>query len=190
MRIFLFVEIFSGKFLTVWLFFQITLQVAKQFERKVFTNKVFERKVLFLWFTTNKMLLSRMSQALQFSNRKLIRRIFPNDQEGIPVETVDMLREHELFDKSIYTNKEQLRAINHILAGTSKEYPYLVFGPPGTGKTVAVAEAIKQVYAKIPGSTIIVTAQSNCAVDLLAERLVQHVDLGRMDELYIWLMFQ
>lgn len=49
------------------------------------------------------------------------------------------------FDKKIEGNKEQKQAVKNILAGTSKPYPYLVFGPPGTGKTVTVVEAIKQV---------------------------------------------
>jgi len=36
-------------------------------------------------------------------------------------------------------------AIKHILAGSSRPAPFLVFGPPGTGKTVTIVEAMKQV---------------------------------------------
>lgn len=42
-------------------------------------------------------------------------------------------------------NLEQHTAVCNIVAGVSKPAPYLVFGPPGTGKTVTMVEAIKQV---------------------------------------------
>jgi len=38
-----------------------------------------------------------------------------------------------------------MSAIKHIVAGTSRPAPFLVFGPPGTGKTVTIVEAMKQV---------------------------------------------
>ena len=49
------------------------------------------------------------------------------------------------FDTKIERNPEQKQTVENILAGTSKPYPYLVFGPPGTGKTVTIVEAINQV---------------------------------------------
>ena len=51
----------------------------------------------------------------------------------------------------------------------------MLFGPPGTGKTVTVVEAIKQVWRTNPDSRIIVSAPSNTAADLLAVRLVKHL---------------
>ena len=51
----------------------------------------------------------------------------------------------QLFDRKLQSNVEQIMAIQHIVKGTSRPAPYLIFGPPGTGKTVTVVEAIKQV---------------------------------------------
>lgn len=52
---------------------------------------------------------------------------------------------YRLFDQHLEKNPEQKTAVCNIVAGTSKPAPYLVFGPPGTGKTVTIVEAIKQV---------------------------------------------
>lgn len=49
------------------------------------------------------------------------------------------------YDQNIENNNEQLQAVKHIVAGSSGSNPYVIFGPPGTGKTVTVVEAIKQV---------------------------------------------
>ena len=51
----------------------------------------------------------------------------------------------ELFDRQLANNTEQVKAVHQIVEGSSRPAPYLVFGPPGTGKTVTVVEAIKQV---------------------------------------------
>lgn len=52
-----------------------------------------------------------------------------------------------MFNKDVEKNPEQRAAVQHILSGVSKPAPYLIFGPPGTGKTVTMVEAIKQVTA-------------------------------------------
>lgn len=53
------------------------------------------------------------------------------------------------YDSKLHNNKEQEQAVKNIVTGTSRPVPYLVFGPPGTGKTVTIVEAIKQVQVAI-----------------------------------------
>uniref|UniRef100_A0A8C2A906 RNA helicase n=1 Tax=Cyprinus carpio TaxID=7962 RepID=A0A8C2A906_CYPCA len=91
-----------------------------------------------------------------------------------------------LFDQQLQRNPEQYSAVCNIVAGTSKPAPYLVFGPPGTGKTVTIVEAIKQVEKNIPGACILACAPSNSAADQLCEKLItsQHVDARKIYRLY------
>lgn len=51
-----------------------------------------------------------------------------------------------MFNHHLDNNPEQLKAVQHIVAGSSQPAPYVVFGPPGTGKTVTLVEAINQVF--------------------------------------------
>ncbi|XP_016312825.1 putative helicase mov-10-B.1 isoform X1 [Sinocyclocheilus anshuiensis] len=85
-----------------------------------------------------------------------------------------------MFNKDLENNPEQKAAVQHILSGTSKPAPYLIFGPPGTGKTVTVVEAIKQVNKSKATTHILACAPSNSACDLLCERLLGYVDGHRL----------
>lgn len=50
--------------------------------------------------------------------------------------------------------------MTHIVTGMSRPAPYLIFGPPGTGKTVTMVEAIKQVSGQCPNPVPSIAAHS------------------------------
>ncbi|NWV38852.1 SDE3 helicase, partial [Grantiella picta] len=79
------------------------------------------------------------------------------------------------FNHKLQTNEEQCRAVTHIVMGVSRPAPYLIFGPPGTGKTVTMVEAIKQVWTCFKDAHILACAPSNSAADLLCQRLIKDI---------------
>uniref|UniRef100_A0A8C6P2U8 RNA helicase n=1 Tax=Nothobranchius furzeri TaxID=105023 RepID=A0A8C6P2U8_NOTFU len=81
-----------------------------------------------------------------------------------------------LFDQQLERNPEQYQAVQQIVAGSSRPAPYLIFGPPGTGKTVTVVEAIKQIEKTQASCHILACAPSNSAADLLCSKIRDHVD--------------
>ena len=74
------------------------------------------------------------------------------------------------FNQLVERNEKQLSAVKNILAGSSGQCPYIVFGPPGTGKTVTSATIIYQLV-KLHGGPVLVCAPSNTAVDQLCEKV-------------------
>lgn len=71
-------------------------------------------------------------------------------------------------------NDEQKLAVINILKQTAYPYPYLLFGPPGTGKTKTLIEAVLQIIRNNnPTEYILVCATSNSACNEVAKRLLQ-----------------
>ncbi|KAM5569455.1 putative RNA helicase SDE3 [Rosa sericea] len=68
-------------------------------------------------------------------------------------------------------NEEQMRAVEMIL-GCKGGPPYVIHGPPGTGKTMTIVEAILQLYKSQAKARILVCAPSNSAADHILEKLL------------------
>ncbi|PVD24975.1 hypothetical protein C0Q70_15471 [Pomacea canaliculata] len=83
-------------------------------------------------------------------------------------------------------NDQQKTAVIQVLLGQCRPLPYIIFGPPGTGKTITVVEAILQIFTHMPRSRIIACTPSNSAADLLVERLhmsgiIKNSDMVRLN---------
>jgi helicase MOV-10 len=77
------------------------------------------------------------------------------------------------FNRNVGDNPEQWRAVSRIVDRSHMPYPFVVFGPPGTGKTTTLVEAILQFVKSEPMLKVLVCAPTNTAADLLCKRLTQ-----------------
>ncbi|KAK9664322.1 hypothetical protein RND81_14G033300 [Saponaria officinalis] len=68
-------------------------------------------------------------------------------------------------------NEEQLNAVQMIL-GCKGGVPYLINGPPGTGKTMTLVEAVLQLYTTRKLSRILICASSNSAADHILDKIL------------------
>uniref|UniRef100_A0A4W4DXA2 RNA helicase n=1 Tax=Electrophorus electricus TaxID=8005 RepID=A0A4W4DXA2_ELEEL len=131
-------------------------------------------------FTVNRVPLRLQHRAVQLAvQHQLEDVLFPVGSKATIPGSQRLL---SLFDRKLEENTEQYTAVCNIVAGVSKPAPYLVFGPPGTGKTVTMVEAIKQVC--VSGARVLACAPSNSAADQLCVRVLQHLDPREIYRLY------
>jgi helicase MOV-10 len=77
------------------------------------------------------------------------------------------------FNRRVRDNPEQWQAVSRIVEASHHPHPFLLFGPPGTGKTTTLAEAILQFVKSKTESKVLVCAPTNTAADELCKRLTQ-----------------
>jgi superfamily I DNA and/or RNA helicase len=83
----------------------------------------------------------------------------------------------EVINKHLKTDDTQREAV---LEALHYKPVYLIQGPPGTGKTTVIVELIQQIIKQNSNAKILITSQSNLAVDNVLERLPEDILFMRL----------
>ena len=94
--------------------------------------------------------------------------------QGLEIEETD---EYQLFDKTsiLKLNESQKKSV---LRGLSATELCMLQGPPGTGKTTVIAELIWQLIRLSQDSKILLTSETNLAVDNALEKLMNEKNIN------------
>ncbi|KAL0819791.1 hypothetical protein ABMA28_007830 [Loxostege sticticalis] len=136
-----------------------------------FSNYYSETCEFDIRFLMSRVPLERMHEAISrlFTSKQTCRAFPVAVKKQIPCHPI-----HKFYNKLIRDNPEQRSAVEHIVSGTSGKAPYIVFGPPGTGKTMTIVEAIIQLVVRNPRNRVMVCTDSNMAADHIALMLMRY----------------
>ncbi|KDQ06708.1 hypothetical protein BOTBODRAFT_244447 [Botryobasidium botryosum FD-172 SS1] len=129
-------------------------------------------------FSLHRVPLRRMHQALSLPDHSS-RLLFPTVEQVLrsAAPSMDQFRSFPLYNRAIAGNLPQAQAVASIITQPTGSAPFIVFGPPGTGKTVTIVEAMLQVLHRNPNARLLACAPSNSAADIIAERLIDSGEL-------------
>jgi helicase MOV-10 len=99
--------------------------------------------------------------------------LFPKEADGTMQTRLRDIPHRDLFDHAI--NYEQAHAINSVCTRDYGTLPYLISGPPGTGKTKTLVEMAMQLYNTSQAMHTLICAPSEAAADTLALRLKRYL---------------
>ena len=140
-------------------------------------------------FFPNRMTCRTAQRAIEIIENHQLENYFKNFE--LPNSTKRFIRDSDLeFDnfnwenKKIANNNEQEQAIRNIVNQTAFPSPYVLFGPPGTGKTTTIIEAIVQIIKLKPNARILLTSNTNSNCDNLGIRLLEYVSCNKILRIY------
>ncbi|KAL3728154.1 hypothetical protein ACJRO7_032845 [Eucalyptus globulus] len=140
---------------------EVLLRFADEFHERHYNKNFYS-----VQFACNRVNMRRLYQAIEAAERLGNEILFPTVSNGRTlIETSPFVP----FTSNL--NEEQMRCIQMIL-GCKGAPPYVIFGPPGTGKTMTLVEAILQVYKTRSRSRVLICAASNSAADHILEKLI------------------
>ena len=156
---------------------EVMLQFNQKLHREFVANMRFN-----VQFTYNRYPLRNMHRAIAMLDKEVINNVVFPVNPTLKMNVAPPLQ--SFINRDISKNLEQSIAVTNIVSGNLTGAPYIVFGPPGTGKTVTVVEAMKQLYKAGNGNRILACAPSNSAADLIAIRLLETVAKSDLIRLY------
>ncbi|PSN73656.1 P-loop containing nucleoside triphosphate hydrolase protein [Corynespora cassiicola Philippines] len=111
-------------------------------------------------------------------NNWIRKMLFPQETDGIQMHTLRGIPHRQLFDHNI--NFEQAHAVNSVCKNDYGVLPYLISGPPGTGKTKTLVEMAMQLLQTTDVAHMLICAPSEPAADTLALRLKEYLDRAQL----------
>lgn len=156
----------------------VLLGFHKDLEKMYLPNMKFD-----VFFVNNRYTIRMSHRAIELIDKdKAADIIFPQQRLVTASQSATQiaLQRFQWVNRKIGNNPEQQQAVRNIVNKTSSPAPYLIFGPPGTGKTVTVVEAICQIWHLDSAKRIkqLVCAPSNAACDVVTERLLKNLPKG------------
>ncbi|CAG8510498.1 12307_t:CDS:2 [Dentiscutata erythropus] len=133
-------------------------------------------------FTYNRISMRRMHQALN-NDKMNFRRLFPHNHENYRRNGINDENNDQLTDFYTAQNYYQKQAVRIIKTGEHHPLPFIIFGPPGTGKSATVVEAILQLRND-DKNRILACAASNAAANLLLRKLSEYLSPEEMIRIY------
>ncbi|KAF8172752.1 P-loop containing nucleoside triphosphate hydrolase protein [Mycena galopus ATCC 62051] len=127
----------------------------------------------FLMDVASRTLHDAMAEPFDTNRRRAARRwLFPVPDDLFQESSMNLVQRYLPDESWVDTglNEEQKLAVSSIVLHESP-IPFLINGPPGTGKTRTTVEAVLQILRFHPEASIVLCAPSNPATDTLVMRL-------------------